>query len=378
MMSQLELLFFGDFAPNKNFTKVLAQKGLDALGPVKSSFLQDNCIKVLNLEATLSGDSKIEKSGPTLELGRDAIKWINSVGFDTVTLANNHILDNGEEGLLATIDCINDEGLLYVGAGASLDEACSPIVVERSGTKVGIIAICETEFNIAGIESAGAAPFDHRRIFEAVSKLKLGADFIVVTFHGGNEYFNLPRPGLREFCRYLIEIGVDLIVGHHPHVVGGFERYRGKMIFYSLGNFLFSKENPSQDWLEGAALKVKFDRSDKTVNFDYVGFKQNFEEGIVALDIEEQSKFDQKVSQLNEILQDPECYRMAWDKYVLEKSEEMLLKTFLPFSFKGLGKVNKYFKLTSLLMPKGRRLKQINAVRCESHRELLLSVMEKK
>ena len=97
-----------------------------------------------------------------------------------------------------------------------------------------------------------------------------------MTLHGGNEYFPYPRPGLRKLCQHYIDLGVQAVVCHHPHVPGAYEYYNGKPIFYSLGNLIFDHENPPEDWNFGYMVKFEINKQKKVItNVEIIPYEQS-------------------------------------------------------------------------------------------------------
>src|SRR5690606_6997335 len=120
--------------------------------------------------------------------------------------------------------------------------------LEAKGVKVAIIALAAYEFNQSEGNSAGSAPIDLIDNHKQIAQAKAKADIVIVTIHGGNEYFPYPRPKLRKMCRHFIELGADAIICHHPHTAGAYETHNGKPIFYSIGNLIFDDANPRPGW----------------------------------------------------------------------------------------------------------------------------------
>ena len=176
-----------------------------------------------------------------------------------VGLANNHILDFGEQGLKETLQVFKQAGILTCGAGSKLFEAQKPILIEKQGIKVAYIAIAEKEFSIARFDRAGAAPLETMDNTVQIENASSIADLVFVTVHGGNEYYSFPRLGLRKICRYFIDRGADGVICHHPHVPGAYEFYQGKPIVYNLGNLIFDHTKSPPCWNEGYALRVDYD-----------------------------------------------------------------------------------------------------------------------
>ncbi len=173
---------------------------------------------------------------------------LRTAGFDIVSLANNHTMDYGPQGLLDTLHALEQAGVVAHGAGENLPAARKPALIGLSnGLKVGFLAYSNTfpkEF-WATINTAGTAFGHQQQIVEDISLLKNNTDFIVVSFHWGRE----KQQALREYQALLahaaVGAGADVILGHHPHILQKIERYQEGLIFYSLGNFSFGSFSPS-------------------------------------------------------------------------------------------------------------------------------------
>ena len=135
------------------------------------------------------------------------------------------------------------EGIPFFGAGETLEEAAKPFVLERNGLRIGLLAVCEREFSVAGESSPGASPFDPLETPDQVALLKKDCDFVVALYHGGIECYRYPSPGLRKALRKLAEKGADLVVCQHTHCVACYEEYMGATIVYGQGNLLFDRKN---------------------------------------------------------------------------------------------------------------------------------------
>src|SRR5690625_4556867 len=216
-------------------------------------------INMINLEAPVTNsESKILKTGPNLKSHEEStLQALNKLKISVASLANNHILDYGAQGVSDTIQFCQKHGIQTVGAGDHLEEASRTLFLD---TEIGIIAIlnfAENEWASATATSAGAHPMDiidnSRKTQEARDK----ADYVIVIVHGGHEYYNLPSPRMQKQYRFYADQGADLVVGHHTHCISGHETYNGVPIFYSLGNFLFTKNNPKEDWYTGLVLEVE-------------------------------------------------------------------------------------------------------------------------
>lgn len=156
------------------------------------------------------------------------------------TLANNHMMDFGEAGLAETKSRLEARGIPFIGAG-DFATATTPMILEESGKKIGVLACAELQFGMAEDSRVGIAPMG-AWLFDAVRQLKQQVDVVIVSCHIAVEMIPVPSPRLRAFYRALIDAGATIIHGHHAHVPQGWEAYKEGYIFYGLGNFLVSPQ----------------------------------------------------------------------------------------------------------------------------------------
>jgi poly-gamma-glutamate capsule biosynthesis protein CapA/YwtB (metallophosphatase superfamily) len=171
------------------------------------------------------------------------------VGFKVMTLANNHMLDYGAEGLRETLGYLDQQRIGHSGAGENLAAARKEAVVTVKGKTVAVLAYSFTfpEEFYAGSERPGTAPGQPGYYREDIVRAKANYDFVVVSFHWGAEKATEPKPYQLAAAHLAIDAGADLVIGHHPHVLQGIELYKGRAIFYSLGNFVFGSISPTSD-----------------------------------------------------------------------------------------------------------------------------------
>lgn len=230
------LHFVGDIMLSRRVGQRIREIGPEFILSRVQDTLQKSDLLCGNLESPIS--ENIAKTG-LFGAPRASIEVIKS--FDVVSLANNHIFDCGEEGIEDTIDILVENGVNFVGMGESEEEACKPAIFSIRGKKVAVFGcttvdffrhIPATKYRIPFIESKQLAP--------SIKGIRDEAHFIVLLFHGGDEFIPYPPPSVRDSLRNLVSDGVDLVAGHHPHVLGGYEKVEGdKLIWYSLGDFIF-------------------------------------------------------------------------------------------------------------------------------------------
>lgn len=216
-------------------------------------------LRVFNLETPLcDASSPIEKCGPALRAPTACVRGLAALRPDCVALSNNHIFDQGAAGLAATLDTLQEAGIDAFGAGMSLGEADAPCVLRVNGVRVCVYAVCEHEFSSAGTDAPGANAFDALEIGDRVRALKRACDHLVVLYHGGREYYPYPSPQLQKRCRKMADCGADAVICQHSHCIGSYERYRGGVLVYGQGNFLFDLDDaPCFD--RGLLVRLSFE-----------------------------------------------------------------------------------------------------------------------
>jgi len=213
-----------------------------------------------NLESQISNKGKKVGSIYSFRADPEAIQGLSFAGFDILSVANNHAFDYGKEALEDTFFRLREAGINYVGGGFNSKEAYSPIIKEINGTKIAFLAYTNLgpENWKAVKENSGIAWIsenDFEKIKNDIKEAKGKADVLIVSLHGGEEYSSKPTQFQIKFSGAAIEAGADLVIGHHPHVVQGNEKYKDSWIFYSLGNFIFD-QSFSEETMKGQAVKV--------------------------------------------------------------------------------------------------------------------------
>jgi len=180
-------------------------------------------------------------SGPRLLASPDSVRVIRRWSPGFAALATNHILDAGEEGLAATADSLRQAGFVTVGAGQTQEEVTRPLFWETAEGRLAIVnwVFPETHPDWMSVPGPNCWP-GLQEAKRTIQMLKRQADWVLVLVHWSDELFPYPRPQDRVIAHELAQMGPDLIVGHHPHVVRGIEIFNTCPVFYSIGNFYFS------------------------------------------------------------------------------------------------------------------------------------------
>ncbi len=241
-LDEPSILFAGDYVGSSYFDSPPISRAL-------ATHIDEAEAAFVNFEAPLDTGTPTEKHGPILTQGETEPSTVAEMGFDSVTLANNHVMDHGEAGLNATIEACREAGLETLGTGRDAFAAAEPTVVTVDGTDVAVLNGCEKEFGIAGPSQPGAAWIADIKFENAVDRAVDEYDVVVLVAHGGIEFVPLPPPSWQRRLRSFVDRGVDAVVGHHPHVALPWEWYEGAPIVYSLGNFVFYDESrPETQW----------------------------------------------------------------------------------------------------------------------------------
>lgn len=173
----------------------------------------------------------------------DSAAGLRWAGVDVVSLANNHTKDYGAEALRETLTHLDENAIAWCGAGENATGAYSPAVVVTHGMKVALVAFTSVVPSGWPATSSGAGcatTWDHERVAGVIADAGEAGDYVVASFHWGIELQTSPNSQQRELAHLAVDSGADLVLGHHPHVVQGFELYKNRLIAYSLGNFVFS------------------------------------------------------------------------------------------------------------------------------------------
>jgi poly-gamma-glutamate capsule biosynthesis protein CapA/YwtB (metallophosphatase superfamily) len=239
----------GDVMLDRGVRKQMSVKG--DFDPFKrtTAFIKTHDLAFCNLEGPVSLRGAMKKKAFAFRFDPVMLEGLKVSGFNMFSLANNHILDYGREALTDTIEFMNSNNYFYAGAGKDRKSAMEARFLEKNGIKFAFIAHVDMEVKTEGAADSPDVPqvSDECGIDEItaeVARARKLADFVIVSFHWGEEYTNFPLKKHIRFARACVDSGADLVLGHHPHVLQGVEIYKGKAILYSLGNFVFDQYQP--------------------------------------------------------------------------------------------------------------------------------------
>ncbi len=369
----MKILITGDFVINQPYdSSKIDQNVID--------LFQQSDLNIVNLEAPVTdSNNKLFKTGPHLKSETEStLNILKILKADVLTMANNHILDYDEKGVSDTLSFCKNHNFKPIGVGETLNEALQTLYIETPEGKLAIINFAENEWSSATDTKAGAHPMDLIDNAKQIKEAKENADFVFVIVHGGQNYYDLPSPNIKKRYRFYIDLGADLVACHHSHSVSGYESYKGKNIYYGLGNFIFTKKSKKDCWYEGMFLEINI--VNKQLDAFFHGISQAKEDYRLTLMMEKNGlvKFKENIQSLNRIIADDSQLIKRWNEYVKDKSDSYLL------NYSILGIINNNFLrvalnklgLNKLISHKMYRAKTLNLMRCESHRELATAILK--
>ena len=373
------IIIGADLVPTKsNYHLFELNKTEILLGEKLYAKLKSADFTIFNLEVPLSDiESPIEKSGPHLIAPLNTIEGIKSINPHFFTLANNHIYDQGEQGMNSTIDILNKAGISWAGVGKNLLEAKKPFITEIKGIKVGIYCCAEHEFSIATEMSPGANPFDPLESLDHIANLKQQCDYVIVLYHGGKEHYRYPSPYLQKVCRKIVEKGANLVACQHTHCIGCSEQWNNGTIVYGQGNFLFDYSN-SDFWKTSLLVDIYLEKDSKGKvidNVKYIPLSKKDEKVRIAEDEKKMilSKFLERSSELNDSEKLEEHYQEFANKLIYEYLNIFYGKKSL--FFRIINKLSGY-RFNAWYMShrykKEDKIKIKNCLGCEAHREVIM------
>ncbi len=351
----MKMLFCGDFVCQKVNFKVSEEL---------KSLIETSDFAALNFEAPIAKYcNPIHKSGPGLKQPIEAPGIIEQLGFNIIMLANNHMLDMGKESCEATIDSFRNSITLGVGG---LDDAFRVKVVAKDGVKVGLLNLVQKEFGCLDLDSNfGTAWINHPIVSRNILKARSMCDYLIILPHAGLENIEVPLPEWRAKYKELIELGADCIIAGHTHTPQGWELYKNKPIFYSMGNFLFQSNFKSVNlhWNNGRIIEINIS---KECGLTYNVINTRYNKGRLEIDHSfEETEYNRY---LCEIIECKDKYEECVNKSLLRVSEMYKL-----YNLRGLGAISMRCSMSTFVHAlygfiKGKDLPMLlNNYQCETH-----------
>ncbi len=374
MTRELSLMFAGDICPTRGLDeKLMAAGGEKYLAAVRPLFQRADLV-IGNLETPLGTKKEPKiKTGPTFMSPPELATWFKEFGFDGFVMANNHLLDQGVQGLEQTLQALDNAGIPYCGAGMSHEEACQPMVFELEGKSFAIFNFAEGEFAQAEGDAPGAARIDPGWNEDRVRHAKGLYDYVIPVMHIGNEHQPIPSAVTVNMCRRMVEAGADVVIAHHAHIPQGIEVYKGVEIVYSIGNLIFGYEHAGQDeemesmferwpgWFLSVIAEVVVG-SDSKLSIKLHPFKQLEDLTLAPLSLAGQEAFYTYIRDTSEIMADEAERDRIW-----EQEARGLFKNFKRMLPEWIGNLDG----EDATLAHRAAMILLNLFRCEAHHETM-------
>jgi poly-gamma-glutamate capsule biosynthesis protein CapA/YwtB (metallophosphatase superfamily) len=241
--------------------------------------LDDCTLNIINLETNVA-DANVgrrQAKNYAFKAPPFTLQALVDAGVDVVSLANNHTMDYGPDALVDQFKHLKSYKIKYFGAGSNSTEAFAPLFLEINNTKIALVAFNDAETRIGNVRSnrAGSAYFNTALTGQTLAQAKSLANIVIALPHWGIEHQPRNSAKQQQWGRFLVDRGADLVVGAHPHVRQNIEDYKGKKIFYSIGNFVFSGFAGRPEAEKAMLLKVTI-RNKQILKIDTIQLQINY------------------------------------------------------------------------------------------------------
>ncbi len=276
MKNTTSLVFTGDIGFDKYMDRKWEDE--DLIEDTILSFLHSGDHVIANVEGpVLSAPSNTETSGVNQllhSIDPCAVRVLDKMHADIWNICNNHIMDAGEDGIRSTLKIAAENNVTTLGAGMNIFEASKPVIIDEAGG-IGLIGVgYQRGCKPAGEDKAGCFNWsDLPLIEEKIKEIKKTCRHCIVVSHGGEEFTALPNPYTRERYLKYLEMGADIVVCHHPHVPMNYETVGNKMIFYSLGNFIFDTPYQRSQFNTDLGVLLRLDLDEDSFSFKAMGIR---------------------------------------------------------------------------------------------------------
>lgn len=370
----MRVLIAGDFCPCDRGQKLIDSESFSNNFTGIGKLTEGCDFSIVNFETNISTNKSkpIKKNGPSLTTNEKSLDLIKYLGFNVVTLANNHFYDYGDDAVKNTLKCLDSEGIKHVGGGVNIAEARKILFLSKNDETLAVINACEHEFSIADDEHGGSYGVNPVQLFYDIQDAREKADYVLVVIHGGHELYQLPSVRMQEWYRFFIDAGADAVINHHQHCYSGMEVYKNKPIYYGLGNFYFDDQNQKEKsmWNEGILVILNFSQDE--ISHEVIPFDQCVDKASISVKYGDEN-FLAKFQVLNEIIKDDKSLLKNNQEFYSE-SKRNVLGYFQPFWGKLLMYAYNHNYLPSLLCTK-KLLSILNMVECEAHLDKLKIIL---
>ena len=375
MADEIKIVLTGDLCPHKRIEKLAGEGRYDQIFNDFIEVFQGNDLNIADLECPLTElTTGRPKTGPHQKAHPLTVGLLKYAHIGLTAMANNHMMDFGAKGAMQTIDLLKNSGIAVVGIGENAESARKYFVLKAKNKRIAILNFADNEFITTPESAEQCNPIHPVHNYDDITKARKENDFVIVIAHGGNEFYHLPSPRIKELYRHYVNIGADAIISHHTHAYSGYEVYKGKPVFYGLGNFIYDWPGKvNTPWNQGYVVRLKIS---KKIDFNIIPLKQCDEEpGVIHLSETEEKTFMKRIAELNAIIANDKLLEIEFRKYC-EQVKPMYDAYIEPYFGKTITSLRKR-GLFPKFMGRRKRLLLLNITRCESHREVLHRLLKK-
>jgi len=314
------LLIASDWAPIRAFDPIVRQHPEAVYGDLLP-VLRRADLRIVNCECALTrATASVWKSGAVFKGEPVHVRSLTAVPFDVACLANNHVLDYGVRGLRDTLRLLERHGIRHVGAGLEEAQACAPLALTVNGARIHVVNFSEGEDLTGARGGPGVFGWDVARVVDLVRRCKQRGGFVVAIGHCGLEYVPYPPPYVVAAFRAIADAGADAVIGHHPHVPQGLEWHRGRLIVYSLGNFVFYQ--PTDLYYRKVGFCVSLRVEGQVLAGAALHPYRITDAGLRALGSNEDRAFRRTLIRISQPFRTPGGPDRAWDAYLAHYGQE--------------------------------------------------------
>lgn len=323
---------------------------------------------VINLEGPATDSDSFMRNNGLVVSPLQSINYLFERKVGYYNLANNHLFDNGIIGFTDTTNEIKLHGGGFFGGGSNIKEAIEPIILKKKNLSVAMIGVCHKEGMISGKNKPGVLCVDNNLglIRTKLSELKKIHNWVVLNYHGGEEYTRIPMPSRRRLLRKFATFDCDVVVAHHSHVFQGYEKYNGKYIFYSLGNFVFDIPNHKNIQYVNSSAILRCSFSQENFQFSFTPTEIHLDKGQVTTASKD---FLQTIEGLSEKIVNN--YYMNW----LIEANRAFFKSKLPSRSKSENQARRNQPIIKILKDRQNIKRFLSLLKSPNKRPLFIAAM---
>ncbi len=245
-IAQVKFCAVGDILLDRGIRRMINKKGVNRIFEGIKAIISSQDLAFCNLECPVHPETigRAQEKKYCFRGDPESLIAMKIAGLNIMCVANNHSLDWGTEGFSETLRLLNENDIFIVGGGKSHSEAIKPVFIEKNGLTFAFLGVVDFLMESVPRQSNKPAPAyaAMEQLTAEIIKVNNKVDFIIVSFHWGEENSHIPNSRQVAYAHQVIDAGADLVLGHHPHVLQSIECYKDRLILYSLGNFIF--DNP--------------------------------------------------------------------------------------------------------------------------------------